>query len=318
MTWYVLQRFGTVLLILAAMSVLVFLATHALPSSPAALILGQYSTPETLAALEHKLGLDLPLPMQYWRWASAMLQGDMGQSLVMERPVAPMLWDAFGRSAVLAVASMAVVATVGVAMGIVAAVWSGHWPDHIVSVFAYLGISVPEFYWGLVLILVFGSTFHLLPTSGSGELGDGIDRYVSYLVLPVITLTLTLLAHVSRLTRSSMVEELDSMYVKVARARGLPERAVIVRHALRNALVPTITVLAQDFGFLLGGIVAVETVFAYPGLGRLLIFSLQRQDLPLMQAAILVLTAAYCFANLAADLLYGVANPRIRYGGAVE
>jgi len=318
MLGYTLRRLGTVLLILLVMSLLVFLATHALPSSPAALILGQYSTPETLAALEHKLGLDLPLPLQYWRWVSALLQGDLGQSLVMERPVAPMLWDAFGRSAVLAIASMTVVATVGVAMGVVAAVWRGKWPDHAVSVFAYLGISVPEFYWGLVLILVFGSIFHILPTSGSGDLNDGLATYASFLVLPVITLTLTLLAHVSRLTRSSMTEELDSMYVRVARARGLPERVVIVRHALRNALVPTITVLAQDFGFLIGGIVAIETIFAYPGLGRLLIFALQRQDLPLMQAAILVLTAVYCLANLGADLLYGVANPRIRYGGAVD
>jgi peptide/nickel transport system permease protein len=197
-------------------------------------------------------------------------------------------------------------------------VWRGRWPDNSVSVFAYLGISVPEFYWGLVLILLFGSTFHLLPTSGSGDLRDGLASFCSFLVLPVITLTLTLLAHVSRLTRSSMAEELDSMYVKVARARGLPERVVIIRHALRNALVPAITVLAQDFGFLIGGIVAIETIFAYPGLGRLLIFALQRQDLPLMQAAILVLTAVYCLANLTADLLYGVANPRIRYGGAVE
>jgi peptide/nickel transport system permease protein len=236
----------------------------------------------------------------------------------MERPVAPMLWDAFGRSGVLAVAAMTVVATLGVAMGVVAAVWRGRWPDHAVSVFAYLGISVPEFYWGLVLILVFGSTFHLLPASGSGDFGDGLIGYASFLVLPVITLTLTLLAHVSRLTRSSMAEELDSMYVKVARARGLPERVVITRHALRNALAPTITVLAQDFSFLIDGIVTIETIFAYPGLGRLLIFSLQRQDLPLMQAAILVLTAVYCLANLAADLLYGVANPRIRNGGAVD
>jgi peptide/nickel transport system permease protein len=317
MAGYALRRLGTVLMILLVMSVLVFLATHALPSNTAALILGQYSTPETLAALEHKLGLDLPLPVQYWRWASAMLHGDMGQSLVMERPVAPMLWDAFGRSAVLAVAAMAIVATLGVSMGIVAAVWRGRWPDHAVSVFAYLGISVPEFYWGLVLILVFGSVFHLLPTSGAGDLHDGVVRYVSFMVLPVITLTLTLLAHVSRLTRSSMAEQLDSMYVKVARARGLPERVVIVRHALRNALVPTITVLAQDFGFLIGGIIAIETIFAWPGLGRLLIFALQRQDLPLMQAAILVLTAVFCLANLAADLLYGVVNPRIRYGDAV-
>jgi len=137
-------------------------------------------------------------------------------------------------------------------------------------------------------------------------------------VLPVATLALTLLAHVARLTRSSMVEALDSMYVKVARARGLPERLVIVRHALRNALIPSITVLAQDFGFLIGGIVAVETVFAYPGLGRMLVGALERQDLPMMQAAILVLTGVYCLANLTADLLYGVANPRIRYGGSID
>jgi peptide/nickel transport system permease protein len=318
MVGYALRRLGTAMAILVVMSLLVFLATHALPSDTAALILGQYSTPETLAALEHKLGLDLPLQVQYWRWASALLHGDLGQSLVMERPIAPILWDAFGRSAILAVAAMTIVATVGVAMGVVAAVWRGRWPDHAVSVFAYLGISVPEFYWGLVLILVFGSTFHLLPASGIGNLSDGLASYASYLVLPVVTLTLTFLAHVSRLTRSSMAEELESMYVKVARSRGLPERIVIVRHALRNALLPTITVLAQDFGFMIGGIVAIETIFAYPGLGRLLIFALQRQDLPLMQAAILVLTAVFCLANLTADLLYGVANPRIRHGGAVD
>ena len=147
---------------------------------------------------------------------------------------------------------------------------------------------------------------------------EGVGPFVSHLILPVATLTLTLLAHVTRLTRSSMMEALDSMYVKVARARGLPERLVILRHALRNALIPSITVLAQDFGFLIGGIVAVETVFAYPGLGRMLVGALERQDLPLMQAAILVLTAVYCLANLTADLLYGVANPRIRYGGSID
>jgi peptide/nickel transport system permease protein len=318
MTGYALRRLGTAIMILVVMSLLVFLATHALPSDTAALILGQYSTPETLAALEHKLDLDLPLQVQYWRWAGALLHGDMGQSLVMERPIAPILWDAFGRSAILAVAAMTIVATVGVGMGIVAAVWRGRWPDHAVSVFAYLGISVPEFYWGLVLILVFGSSFHLLPASGIGNLSDGLVSYASYLVLPVMTLALTFLAHVSRLTRSSMAEELESMYVRVARSRGLPERIVIVRHALRNALLPAITVLAQDFGFMIGGIVAIETIFAYPGLGRLLIFALQRQDLPLMQAAILVLTAVFCVADLVADLLYGVFNPRIRHGGAVD
>lgn len=318
MAGYALRRLGTVLLLLVAMSLLVFLSSHALPSNTAQLILGQYSTPATRAALEHKLGLDQPLAVQYWRWASAMLHGDMGQSLVMERPVAPMLWFAFGNSAILAICAMTVVATFGVAMGVAAAVWHARWPDYTISIFTYLGISVPEFYWGLVLILVVGSVFHLLPTSGVGNINNGLLSYASFLVLPVITLTLTLLAHVSRLTRSSMAEELDSMYVKVARARGLPEHRVILYHALRNALLPTITVLAQDFGFLIGGIVAVETIFAYPGLGQLLIFAMQREDLPVMQAAILVLTAVFCLANLAADLLYGVINPRIRYGAAVE
>lgn len=317
MAAYALKRLGAVAGVLAVMSVLVFAATHALPSNTAQLILGQYSTPETQAALERKLGLDLPLPVQYWRWAGGVLRGDLGQSLVMERPVAPMLWDALARSAVLALSAMVVVTLLGPALGVVAAVREGRWPDHAATVFTYLGIAVPEFYWGLVLILVFGSTLHWLPTSGAADLADGLGPFLSHLLLPVVTLTFTLLAHVSRLTRSSMLEELDSNYVKAARARGLPERLVVTRHALRNALLPTITVLAQDFGFLIGGIVAVEAIFAYPGLGRLLVFALERQDLPLMQAAILVLTAAYCLANLGADLLYGVANPRIRYGGSL-
>jgi peptide/nickel transport system permease protein len=247
-----------------------------------------------------------------------MLEGDMGQSLEMERPVAPMLWEAFSRSAILAVSSLAVVAVLGLSLGVIAAVWRGRWPDHAASILTYVGVSLPEFYWGLVLILLFGSTFRLLPSSGYANLSDGLGAFVAHLVLPVTTLTLAFLAHVARLTRSSMVEALESMYVKVARARGLPERLVIFRHALRNALIPSITVLAQDFGFLIGGIVAVETVFAYPGLGRMLVEALQRQDLPMMQAAILVLTAVYCLANLAADLLYAVVNPRIRYGGSVD
>jgi peptide/nickel transport system permease protein len=318
MAAYIVQRLGTVMLILVAMSVLVFLATHALPSNAASLILGQYSTPETLAALEHKLGFDLPLPVQYWHWAKGMLEGDMGRSFEMERPVAPILWDAFSRSAILAVTSLAVVATLGLTLGVTAAVWRGRWPDHAASIFTYFGVSLPEFYWGLVLILLFGSTFHLLPSSGYASISDGFGAFVAHLVLPVTTLTLAFLAHVARLTRSSMVEAMESMYVKVARARGLPERLVIFRHALRNALIPSITVLAQDFGFLIGGIVAVETVFAYPGLGRLLVEALQRQDLPLMQAAILVLTGVYCLANLVADLLYAVVNPRIRYGGSID
>ena len=320
MTGYVVQRLGAVLLILVAMSVLVFLATHALPSNTAALILGQYSTPETQAALGAQARprsaaagaiLALGQPVAARRHGAVAGDGTAGRADAVGR-VRP-LGDPGGRQRWPSSRSL------GSALGVVAAVWRGRWPDHAASVFAYLGISVPEFYWGLVLILVFGSTFHLLPTSGCRRACPmGLAPLSRIWYCRWSTLTLTLLAHVARLTRSSMVEELDSMYVKVARARGLPERMVILRHALRNALLPTITVLAQDFGFLIGGIVAVETIFAYPGLGRLLIFSLERQDLPLMQAAILVLTAVYCLANLGADLLYGVVNPRIRYGGSVD
>ena len=314
---YFAQRLAAVAGVITLMSVLVFLATHALPATIAEVMLGQYATPETVAALETKLGLTRPLLAQYWEWASGVLRGDLGRSLVMEVPIAPVLWTALGRSAVLGAAAMTIVSVLGITLGVVAAVRRGRVIDHLASGFTIVGLSVPEFFWGLLLILLFGSYLKLLPTSGYGTLDQGVRSYIAHLVLPVATLTIGLLAHIARLTRSSMLEALDTAYVKAARARGLPEWAVVTRHALRNALLPTITVLAQDVGFLIGGIVAVETIFAYPGIGRLLVYALERHDLPLMEAAILVLTAVQCFANLAADLLYAFFNPQIRYGRAV-
>jgi peptide/nickel transport system permease protein len=317
MAIYVVQRIGYVVAVLAIMSMLVFLAIHALPASTAEVMLGQYATPETVAALEQKLGLTRPLVEQYWDWAAGMLHGDLGRSLVMEVPVAPVLWAALGRSAILAAAAMIAIIGLGIGVGVLAAVRRGRLIDHLSSAFTFVGLSVPEFFWGLLLILLLGSYLRLLPTSGYGMPGEGIGSYVSHLILPVMTLTIGLLAHVSRMTRSSMIEALDSNYVKAARARGMPEWTVILRHALRNAMLPTITVLTQDVGFLIGGIVAVETIFAYPGIGRLLVYALERHDLPLMQAAILVMTTVQCLANLAADLLYGLFNPRIRYGRSI-
>ena len=317
MMLYLVQRLAAVAGVITLMSGLVFLATHALPATIAEVMLGQYATPETVAALETKLGLTRPLLTQYWEWASGVLRGDLGRSLIMEVPIAPMLWSALGRSAVLGAAAMTVVSVLGIALGVVAAVRRGRVIDHLASGFTIVGLSVPEFFWGLLLILLFGSYLGLLPTSGYGTLDQGAGSYIAHLLLPVATLTIGLLAHITRLTRSSMLEALDTAYVKAARARGLPEWAVVTRHALRNALLPTITVLAQDVGFLIGGIVAVETIFAYPGIGRLLVYALERHDLPLMEAAILVLTAVQCLANLAADLLYALFNPQIRYGRAV-
>jgi peptide/nickel transport system permease protein len=317
MTLYLVQRLLAVAGVITLMSVLVFLATHALPATIAEVMLGQYATPESVAALETKLGLTRPLLTQYWGWASGVLQGDLGRSLVMEVPIAPVLWTALGRSAVLGAAAMSIVSVLGIALGVMAAVRRGRVIDHLASGFTMVGLSVPEFFWGLLLILLFGSYLRLLPTSGYGTLDQGAGPYIAHLVLPVATLAIGLLAHITRLTRSSMLEALDMAYVKAARARGLPEWAVVTRHALRNALLPTITVLALDVGFLIGGIVAVETIFAYPGVGRLLVYALERHDLPLMEATILVLTAVQCLANLAADLLYTFFNPQIRYGRAV-
>jgi len=318
MTIYVLKRLGYIAAIVVMMSLLVFVVTHVLPANTAEVILGEYSTPETRAALEAKLGLDLPLHVQYLRWAGGLLRGDFGQSVILEQPIAPILWTALGRSALIALPTLALVSLVGIGMGVATALRYRRPFDRIASVLTYVAVSVPEFFWGLVFILVFSSYLNWLPTSGAGSPEEALWARLAHLVLPVATLTFGLQAHVSRLTRSSTLEALSSNYVKAARARGLPETAVVLRHALRNAMLPTITVLAQDLGFLVGGIVAVETVFAYPGVGRLLIYAVSRHDLPLMEAVILVVTVIYCLANLAADLLYGVFNPRIRHGRSLD
>lgn len=316
MATYVLKRLVYIGLILVVISVLVFAITQVLPGNVARMILDQYATEESVHALEQKLGLNEPYGVQYWRWASHLLRGDLGTSLIMERPVAPVLWPALERSAILALFSLAAVTVLGISLGVAAAVRHNRTLDHAVSVFTFLGISVPEFFWGIVLMLVFARYFRWVPASGYAPLEAGVWAWLSHLLVPAATLTFTLLAHVSRLTRSSLLEVLQSPYVRAARAKGLPERVVLFRHALRNGLLPTITVLALDTGWLIGGIVVVETIFAFPGVGRLLMFSIQRRDLPLIQASILVVTAVYSLANLAADLLYAYFNPRIRYGRA--
>ncbi len=317
MIGYVIQRLFAILAILVVMSMIIFGVTQILPGNVAYVIAGQFATPDVVAAIEQKLGLNDPAYVQYWRWASGVLVGDLGQSLVMERPVAPLIADALSASARLAVLSFICVTILGIALGVAAAVRENKGLDHGVSFFTYLGISVPEFFWGIVLIIVFARYLDWLPSGGMGETGDSLLTQFTYLILPTATLTFTLIAHVSRMTRSSMIETLRSNYVRNARAKGLPERIVVVRHALRNALLPTITVLAIDVGWLIGGIVVVETVFSYPGLGRLMIFAIERHDLPLIQGSVLVIAAIYCVANLVADLLYAWFNPKIRYGSTV-
>ncbi|MCV9938431.1 ABC transporter permease [Boseaceae bacterium BT-24-1] len=318
MTAFIARRLFFIVLVLVAVSMLVFGITALLPANVAYLILGPFAPPDQVRALEIKLGLTDPIWQQYLRWASSFLTGNLGESTLMNRPIGPMLTEAVGRSLMLTGASFVLIAVIGVGLGIVAALRHGKPLDHGVSIGTYLGIAVPEFFWAIIVILVFAAWLGWLPASGYEAPSEGLWIWLKHLIAPTITLVFGHLAHVSRLTRSSMIEVLQSPYVTAARAKGLPEHVVVLRHALRNALLPTITALALDFGRLMGGIVVVETIFAYPGLGRLIVFSIQNRDLPTLQAAILVVAAIYAAANLVADLLYARFNPKIRYGRNVS
>ena len=316
MIGFILRRLLGVVVTLAAMSVLIFAIVHILPGNVAYAILGEYATPAAVAALEAKLGLHDPLWLQYWRWLHGILHLDFGDSLVMGRPAGPLIADALGRSALLAGSAFVLVAGGGIALGVHAATHQGRASDRVLAFAQFLFIAVPDFFWSILAILVFAAWLGWLPATGYVPLSAGIGPWLAHLAMPVIVLAAGLVAHVSRLTRAATLEALQARYVLAARAKGLPERIVLRRHVLPNALLPSITVLAIDAGILIGGVVVIETVFAYPGLGRLLVFAIEHHDLPLLQAGMLVLTAVYAFANLLADVLYAALNPRIRYGAA--
>ncbi|MCA3370912.1 MAG: ABC transporter permease [bacterium] len=316
MAGFLARRFLSVVFVLWAMTVMVFAIVHILPGSVAHMILGEYATNAAIAEMEERLGLNLPLYEQYWRWFSGLMRGDFGQSLTMERPVGPVILEALGRSAILASISIVLVAIIGIALGIHSATHVNSWSDRGLTLMQYFFIAVPEFFWCILVIIFFAVWLGWLPATGYTPLADGgFLGWAKHLILPVSTLVLGLIAHVSRLTRSSMLEAIESKYVLAARAKGLPERIVLRRHALPNALLPTITILAVDVGILIGGIVVVESVFAFPGLGRMLIYAIDHQDIPLMMGGMIVITAIYALANLAADILYAVLNPRIRVTG---
>lgn len=317
MAGHVLLRLLQTVGILLGMSVLIFAIVHIIPGNVAYAILGEFATPDSVAALQAKLGLNDPLTLQYWRWLDGMLHGDLGASIVMSRPAGPLILEALGHSALLAGLDFSLVATGGIALGIFAATHQGSLSDRITTLAQFVFIATPDFFWAILVVLLFASWLRLLPATGYAPLSEaGLLGWASHLVLPVLVLSCGFVAHVSRLTRSSMLEVLQSRYVLAARAKGMSDWRVLWRHALPNALLPAITILAVDFGLLIGGIVVIETVFAYPGLGRLLVFAIEHHDLPLLQAGMMVVTATYALANLAADLSYAMLNPRIRVGGA--
>lgn len=287
-------------------TVCVFFFVHLLPGDPAQLAAGPEADEETVRMVRERLGLDRPLPEQFVLFVKKTVTGDFGISIRSQRPVIDEVADRFGPTLLLTVAAMAWAVVFGLLVGIVSAVKRGRWPDRLGMAFAVSGISMPPFALGILLMEVFSVWLGWFPTVGA-------ESWRHY-VLPSITLGAGVAAVMARFTRSALIEVLSEDYVRTARAKGLPARQVLSRHALRNALIPVVTMMGLQFGFLLGGSIVVEKVFNWPGMGRLLVDAVEMRDYPVMQTCVLLFSMEFLLINLAVDLLYGWLNPSIRYG----
>lgn len=287
-------------------TVCVFFFVHLLPGDPAQLVAGPEADEETVQMVRERLGLDRPLPEQFVLFVKKTVTGDFGISIRSQRPVIDEVADRFGPTLLLTVAAMAWAVVFGLLIGIVSAVKRGRWPDRLGMAFAVSGISMPPFALGILLMEVFSVWLGWFPTVGA-------ESWRHY-VLPSITLGAGVAAVMARFTRSALIEVLSEDYVRTARAKGLPARQVLSRHALRNALIPVVTMMGLQFGFLLGGSIVVEKVFNWPGMGRLLVDAVEMRDYPVMQTCVLLFSMEFLVINLAVDLLYGWLNPSIRYG----
>lgn len=310
---YLLKRLLLMIYTLLVVSLLVFGITQLLPADAAVTLLGQNATPEALAAVRARLGLDAPAWMQYWHWLTQALQGNFGVSMRNGLAVGPTLLTALSRSLLLALCALLLMLVIAIPLGIWAAVRRGKTADVLVSVISYMGISFPEFVTATLVLLLFADVWQILPATGYVPLSENFISGIQHLILPSITVALILVAHVSRMVRSEMVDVLHTDYVRAAWLKGLSRRRILWRHALRNGLLPTITIVALDVGYLLGGIVVVEEIFAIPGIGRELIVAVQARDLPTIQAGVMILAATYAVVNFLADLAYVMLDKRISY-----
>lgn len=313
MLQFIIRRLGFMVLTLLIVSIVIFAVTEVLPGDAARAILGSEATEDSLRALRERLGLDRPAHERYVDWLFSAVQGDFGTSLRMDVPVGPLIMERLGNSLALAGIALLISVPLAITLGVIAGLRQGKLEDHAITVGTLAGVSMPEFVVGVVLILLFASTWSILPGSSLMEPDQNPFSRPSILVLPSVTLLAVTLAHATRMTRASMISVMGTDYVRTAFLKGLPWRRVVVRHALPNALLPTITIIAINIGWMIGGLIVVETVFSYPGLGQLVINAIRNRDVPLMQAVALLVTFIYAFANLIADVLYTVLNPRIRY-----
>ncbi len=276
------------------------------------MILKNNATPQGLAAIRSELGLDRPAYVRYLSWIGGVLRGDWGDSYVYKQPITDILGRRLRNSGILAVFA----SLIGVPAALVAGLWAGVHPDtkqdRLLSITSLVGISLPEFVTGIVLMLILASTLHLLPPSSVILPGTSPFSRPQILILPTLTITAVVFAYVMRMTRANVIQVTQMNYVRTAILKGLPMRRVILQHVLKNAMLPTITIIASNFGWMVGGLIVVETVFAYPGIGQLVLWSIQNRDVPLMEGVVLLIGAIYAFCNLAADLSYAALDPRVR------
>ncbi len=308
---YIAYRLGTSTIVVGAVSVLTFGMVYLTPGDPARAVLyhqtGEEPSQATLEAFRAEHGFDEPVPIRYWHWITDVLQGDLGTSYRTGRPVAAMLVESVPATFELAVAAMIVALLVAIPTGVASAVYRGTWIDQASQLFALVGVSMPNFWLGYILIIVFALHLNLVPVSGTGGL--------AYLVLPAIALGTGMAAIITRLVRTAMLDTLEAEYIDAARAKGLREKIVIYKHALRNALIPVVTVVGLQFGFVLNGAVVIEIVFQRPGLGMMLVDGIFARDFPVIQGVVLLIGVLFVVTNFVVDLSYRVLDPRIKLGG---
>ncbi|HZK49278.1 MAG TPA: ABC transporter permease [Thermoleophilia bacterium] len=313
MLHFIARRLGFVVLMVILSSTIIFAATQVLPGDVATMMLGRFASEQAKENLREELGLNEPLPSQYVHWLGSFATGDWGRSVSTRTEIRPLILQRLGNSAKLAAVAFAIFVPLGILLGLVAALRRNTWVDQVISVGSLAFIGLPEFVSAVILISIFSIQLGWLPSQSAIDPKAGFIESFRFLILPGVTVALTSLAYIVRMTRSSTVDVLQTDYVRTANLKGLPPHRVLFTHVLRNSLLPTITVIAISVGWLIGGLIVTESVFGYPGLGRLVLFAVQRRDIPLIQATVVVVVVIYGVSNLLADILYAVLNPRIRY-----
>ena len=309
---FIVKRIGLALVTLFIVTTAIFFMTHILPGNAAERILGPFAERINVIALEKELGLDRPMYVQYWRWLSEALQGQLGDSVQYQSPVSEILIPAIGYSFRLATMAFLIVVPLSILGGIIAAINRGKLVDRVITVGGLSAAVIPEFVWAVLLVFVVGVKLEWLPVTAFPDVDTSVVQVIRHMILPSIALVLVLFGYISRIARAGVIEAMDSDYSRTAVLKGLSKRQMINRHVLRNALLPTIAVVASQVPYLVGGLVAVEIVFNYPGFGSLLLQAVQYRDYPMLQAAVLIVGSVIVTMQLIADLLFAVLNPRIR------